>query len=102
MEELEVDKYFDSLSNRGRWGEDDRIGTLNLITPEVRAAASLVETGEAVSLSRDIDPLTPDTLGPGSPPSESSPAGMPLLALVSPWRTSWPAGDGAPPPPLPG
>ena len=29
----EVLGYFDSLSNWGRWGDDDLLGTLNLITP---------------------------------------------------------------------
>ena len=34
------------LSNWGRWGKDDRLGTLNHITPErVAAAARLVKTG---------------------------------------------------------
>ncbi|MBS1678892.1 MAG: cyclase family protein [Actinobacteria bacterium] len=38
-------------SNWGRWGEDDELGTLNLIGPErLRAAADLVATGETVSL----------------------------------------------------
>ena len=30
----------DSLSNWGRWGPEDELGTLNLITPEKRAQAS--------------------------------------------------------------
>jgi hypothetical protein len=29
--------YFDTLSNWGRWGSDDKLGTLNLITPGTRA-----------------------------------------------------------------
>ena len=48
-----IEAYLTSLSNWGRWGDDDRIGTLNLITDEVRvAAASTIRTGRAVSLSR--------------------------------------------------
>jgi kynurenine formamidase len=59
----QVIAYFDSLSNWGRWGDDDRIGTLNLITPDVRRrAAGLVETGEVISLSYDIDAENPDPL----------------------------------------
>ena len=27
----EVMKYFDTLSNWGRWGEDDQLGTLNFL-----------------------------------------------------------------------
>jgi kynurenine formamidase len=62
----EVLGYAESLSNWGRWGEDDRLGTLNNITPEIRkGAAALIESGEVVSLSRNIDPSNPDPLGSG-------------------------------------
>lgn len=58
--------YMDGLSNWGRWGDDDRIGTLNLITPAKRVeAAGLVHDGEVVSLSRNLDPANPDPLGTG-------------------------------------
>ena len=61
-----IEAYLTSLSNWGRWGDDDRIGTLNLITDEVRvAAASTIRTGRAVSLSRPIDALDPDPLDSG-------------------------------------
>src|SRR5262249_3209852 len=44
------------LSNWGRWGKDDEIGTLNLITPEKRKqAAGLVKEGFSVSLAGDAD-----------------------------------------------
>ncbi len=47
-----IEAYVTSLSNWGRWGDDDRIGTLNLITDEGRvAAAATIRTGRAVSLS---------------------------------------------------
>jgi kynurenine formamidase len=40
------------LSNWGRWGKDDEMGTLNLITPAKRkAAAALVKEGFPVSLA---------------------------------------------------
>ena len=43
-----------SLSNWGRWGEEDQLGTLNLITPEKRKqAARLVTEGVSISLSRN-------------------------------------------------
>ncbi|XAZ30068.1 cyclase family protein [Paenarthrobacter ureafaciens] len=62
----EFAEYFTSLSNWGRWGEDDRRGTLNLITPSVRlAAAGAVRRGQAVSLSRDLDPERPDPVHSG-------------------------------------
>lgn len=49
-----------SLSNWGRWGEDDERGTLNLITPEVvlRAAAS-IRTGRSFHLSIDLNSRGP-------------------------------------------
>jgi kynurenine formamidase len=54
--EAEVLTYFDTLSNWGRWGAEDRLGTLNLITNEKRVAASrLVTEGEAISLAWDLD-----------------------------------------------
>ena len=43
-------------SNAGRWGDDDELGTLNLITPDVRRrAAGLVVEGVSVSLGADLD-----------------------------------------------
>ncbi|MGH9030701.1 MAG: cyclase family protein [Acidimicrobiia bacterium] len=51
----EVLGYLDGLSNRGRWGADDQRGTLNLITPEVRrAATALVVEGISVSCSQEV------------------------------------------------
>ena len=53
--EQEVLGWFDSLSNWGRWGDDDELGTPNLITPEkTRAALATVQEGHCVSLSRDV------------------------------------------------
>lgn len=43
--------------NWGRWGANDQMGAVNLITAEKRtAAAALVKTGRAVSLSRVFQP----------------------------------------------
>jgi kynurenine formamidase len=54
--EDEVVALFTECSNRGRWGDDDELGTLNYITPAKRVqAAGLVRTGRFVSLGRDID-----------------------------------------------
>ncbi len=55
---------FARCSNAGRWGDEDELGTLNLITPEVRRrAAALVIEGVSVSLGSDVDtvqrPLNP-------------------------------------------
>ena len=53
--EQEVLGYFDSLSNWGRWGDDDELGTLNFLTQEkVRQAVALVDDGSTVSCARTI------------------------------------------------
>lgn len=53
--EAEVRAYATTLSNKGRWGADDELGTLNLITPEKRvAAAKLVRLGRAISCAAPI------------------------------------------------
>ncbi|HEY7466479.1 MAG TPA: cyclase family protein [Dehalococcoidia bacterium] len=53
--EEEVLGYFDKLSNWGRWGADDELGTPNLITPEkTRRALATVREGVTVSLAREI------------------------------------------------
>ncbi len=44
------------VSNWGRWGEQDQLGTLNLITPEkVAEASACVRKGHAISLSTPFD-----------------------------------------------
>ena len=46
----------DAVRNWGRWGDDDRIGTANLITDEDRAAAAgLVRRGRGFSLAQAFD-----------------------------------------------
>ncbi|HEX4831095.1 MAG TPA: cyclase family protein [Trebonia sp.] len=50
--------------NWGRWGADDEVGAVNLITPDKRAAAAaLVRSGRSVSMSMPF-PATP---GPDNP-----------------------------------
>ena len=54
--EGEIAARAEACRNWGRWGEDDVLGTLNFIGPEVRvAAASLVLEGRVVSLSQSFD-----------------------------------------------
>ena len=44
MSRAEFDRWMEEISNWGRWGPEDELGTLNLITDETRrAAAGLVE-----------------------------------------------------------
>lgn len=51
-----VRQYIDRYSNWGRWGDDDELGTLNHVTPEIRQrAASLVRTGRVFSLAVPYD-----------------------------------------------
>jgi hypothetical protein len=53
--EEKVLTWFDELSNWSRWGDDDRLGALNHLTPEKRvSAARLVQDGVSVSCSWDI------------------------------------------------
>src|SRR5436309_1554547 len=48
----EYERWQVDLSNWGRWGKDDEMGTLNLITPAKRKqAAALVKDGFPVSLA---------------------------------------------------
>ncbi len=52
----EYESWKKELSNWGRWGKDDQIGALNLITPAKRKeAAGLVKEGFSVSLAGDAD-----------------------------------------------
>lgn len=65
--EAEVSGYFTKLSNWGRWGKEDQLGTLNLITPQKRLqAAKLVRDGVSVSCARPIPrgEVAPDITNP--------------------------------------
>ena len=51
----DVDRWHKELSNWGRWGKDDEIGAMNLITPAKRIeAAKLVRSGVSVSLAHNV------------------------------------------------
>lgn len=53
----QVETPFAYRRNWGRWGANDSMGAVNLITPQKRAAAAaLVKTGRTVSLSRVFEP----------------------------------------------
>ena len=54
--QADYERWKTELSNWGRWGTDDEIGALNLITPaKRRQAAALVKDGTSVSLAADAD-----------------------------------------------
>lgn len=51
----DIDRLLPRISNWGRFGKDDQRGTLNYITDDTRRrAASLIRTGRAVPLFREI------------------------------------------------
>lgn len=60
----EFEAIFESVKNWGRWGPDDMLGTLNLITPEhVTRACGLVRSGRHVSMAIPINTVA----GPDNP-----------------------------------
>ncbi len=60
----QVGEFHKTLSNWGRFGPRDQLGTLNLITPEKRrAAAALVRSGRTVSCARPL-PTQPSVENP--------------------------------------
>ena len=51
----EFQRLFEASKRWGEFGEDDQLGSLNLITPQTRVrAASLVTTGSSVSLANPL------------------------------------------------
>ena len=53
--QADLDRWETELSNWGRWGPEDEIGAMNLVTPAKRtAAAALVQAGISVSLAQDV------------------------------------------------
>ena len=55
-----VDRWMTELSNWGRWGKDDELGTLNLITPEKRQRAmGLARKGVVVSMEQKVVLIPP-------------------------------------------
>ena len=52
--------YIADLSNWGRWGEDDKLGALNLVGPEeVLRAVATVESGRTISCTLPLDQSGP-------------------------------------------
>jgi len=62
--QAEVESYLRDRRNWGRWGANDQVGAVNLITADKRVrAAGLVRSGRSVSLSREL-PKTPAANNP--------------------------------------
>ncbi len=56
VSEAQYERWQVELSNWGRWGPDDELGALNLITAtKRRSAAALVRSGRTVSLASTVD-----------------------------------------------
>jgi kynurenine formamidase len=72
----ELDRMFESIKNWGRWGADDQLGAVNLITDQKRReAVALVRTGKLVSLSHPLltsksPEAQPGTFGDNGTPLE--------------------------------
>ena len=85
VSEADVIGYYTSLSNWGRWGTEDELGTLNLITPEKRKqAAALVKSGIVVSLAPETMPVKIGPTVPG-PPFVGPPKGSSTMAVTMKW-----------------
>ena len=89
--EQQVMDYMTTLSNWGRWGPDDELGTLNLITPQKRAqAGGLVKEGISITCSRLIIPEVgaPDVMNPplhhmvGIPPATGAGGASDFIGLA--------------------
>ena len=67
----EVKELAAQVRNWGRWGPDDEIGTLNLITDDaVRAAAAEIRVGRRLALGLPLDGQGPQT---GAVPGRDNP-----------------------------
>jgi hypothetical protein len=57
----DMDRALPYLTNWGRWGPADQLGTLNFITAKSRlAAAALIRSGRVVPLGREFSVTTPE------------------------------------------
>ncbi len=58
MDQATFNETLLEISNWGRWGNDDELGTLNTITPRMRVqAAALVQEGSAISLALPLNKI---------------------------------------------
>jgi len=65
-----VRDWGERFSNWGRWGEDDRLGTLNFITRErVIAACAIPRAGRVISCALPVHPLSATATPGGESPS---------------------------------
>jgi kynurenine formamidase len=77
-----LDRWMARVSNAGRWGSTDELGTLNLITSAVRRrAAALVRAGTTVSLAHE--------LVPGPNPRSVAPVSLKYLTFPADSLVTW-------------
>ena len=78
----EFEAMFQEINNWGRWGADDELGTMNLITAEkTREAASLVRSGATVSLA-------PNPMPDEAPDNPDAAFKVLYAELSTPFRTT--------------
>jgi kynurenine formamidase len=83
----DADRWMTELSNWGRWGKEDQLGALNLITAEKRRQAmALAKAGLVVSLERPIVP----SKAPDETKADGKPHGVAFFDIR--FKT-FPAGD---------
>jgi kynurenine formamidase len=88
----EFDALFERLSNWGRWGKDDQLGSANLVTAATRKrAVALVKDGLSVSLAHH--PITEPAVDNPNPFERSfNPPGAPrppMTTLVDTYKVSY-------------
>jgi kynurenine formamidase len=65
--DADIERLLPALSNWGRWGKHDEIGTLNFVTPELRRkAAALVKSGRTVALAREVSVMATEGIRRGT------------------------------------
>lgn len=88
---VEFDELFQQVSNWGRWGTNDQLGSANLVTAAKRKqAVGLVKDGVSVSLAHN--PLTESAEDNPSPFERTMNAGTPrppMSAFVDTYRVSY-------------
>ena len=88
----EVKELAAKVRNWGRWGDDDEIGTLNLITDDVvKSAAKEIKTGRRLALGLPMDEHGPQTgaiPGRDNPKREMIMVDTPLTGDPSDFTTS--------------
>jgi kynurenine formamidase len=81
----EFDQLFASISNWGRWGAEDQLGAVNLVTDEKRRqAVALASLGRSVSLARPL--ITSSSPGVTAQTFEGN--GSPLEQVMGPDSTT--------------